>query len=59
MIRADIDHRITRVGKVGTFEVGIAKQCPLEIRSAKIGFLEGRIAKIDLFGSTFPHKHTF
>lgn len=55
MVRAYIDHRIARVGKIGTFEVSITEQCPFEIAQTKVRFLKRPIAKIDLFSSTLPH----
>ena len=55
MVGAQIDRGIGGVGKVGFFEVGVAKQCPLEIAQGKIGFLKRSVAKIDLFGSALPH----
>jgi hypothetical protein len=58
MVGAYIDRGVRGVGKVGTFEVGITEQRPFEIAQAKVGFLKAPVAKINLFGSAFPHHQS-
>lgn len=58
MVGTYIDHRVTRIGKVRTFEVGVSEQRPLEITPCKISFLKRSVAKINLFGFALPHHQS-
>jgi len=59
MVGAQIDRGVRAIGKVGTFEMGVTEQCPLEIAQAKVRFLKRPVAKINLFGSALPHHQPF